>query len=161
LRGAGLKPSRLVKLAAVVLLVPLFNPYGPKLYVHVWHYLTDSELLARIQEFQSFNYHTSGAGQVIAMLLLGMIGGTLALTQKRWSHFAIAVLFTALALRSARGLPLAALVLLPIANAAITESLRRSLRRPLILRQSDAGESAIPRPLAPDPRPLLSALPEF
>src|SRR5262249_6007521 len=158
--------------------------YGPKLYVHVWHYLTDNELLSRIREFQSFDFHTSGAGQIIAMLLLGMIGGTLALTQKRPHQFAIAVVFTVLALRSARALPLAALALLPIANAAITESLRRSLRRPLVLGQGDAGESACAttldsqfgeqggagiQPARLGPRavdaakaaPLLSALPEF
>ena len=49
-----------------------------------------------------------------------MVGGTLALTQKRLHHFALAILITAMALRSARALPLSALLLLPIANAAIT-----------------------------------------
>jgi hypothetical protein len=52
-----------------------------------------------------------------------MIGGTLALTHKQWTHFAIAVIVTAMALRSARALPLAALMLLPPANAAITKTL--------------------------------------
>jgi hypothetical protein len=125
LRGAGLRGARLLRLVAVVLLVPLLNPYGPRLYSHVWHYLTDSDLLARIGEFQSFDFHTPGAGQIIATVILGMLGGTLALTQKRPHHFAIAILITAMALRSARALPLAALLLLPIANSAITRSLHR------------------------------------
>jgi len=56
-----------------------------------------------------------------------MIGGTLALTHRRLHHFVLAVLMTALALRSARALPLAALLLLPIANATITN---RQPRRP-------------------------------
>jgi hypothetical protein len=47
-----------------------------------------------------------------------VIGGTLALTQNRVHHFALAILITAMALRSARALPLCALLLLPIANAA-------------------------------------------
>jgi hypothetical protein len=47
----------------------------------------------------------------------------LALGRRRPEHFALAVLFTAVALRSARGLPLAALVLLPIANGAIAAAL--------------------------------------
>jgi hypothetical protein len=54
-------------------------------------------------------------------VLLGIIGGTLALTQGRVRHFVIAVLITALALRSARALPLSALLLLPVANAAIAQ----------------------------------------
>jgi hypothetical protein len=105
--------------ALVILLVPLLNPYGPALYTHLFRYLTDRDLLTRIGEFQSFDFHAEGAGQIIATVILGMIGGTLALTQKRYHHFAIAVILTAMGLRSARALPLCALVLLPIANAAI------------------------------------------
>ena len=56
-----------------------------------------------------------------------MIGGTLALTQRRWHHFALAMLITAMALRSARALPLCALLLLPIANAAITRGPRQRI----------------------------------
>jgi hypothetical protein len=112
------------RMLPVVLLAPLLNPYSYRLYVHVWRYLTDRELLSRISEFQSFDFHAGGAWQIIATILLGMIGGTLALTQKRWAHFAIAVAVTAMALRSARALPLCALMLLPIANAAITRALK-------------------------------------
>jgi hypothetical protein len=109
-----------LKAAAVAALAPLLNPYGPQLYTHVFRYLTDTDLLSRIGEFQSFDFHSPGAAQIIATVLLGVIGGTLALTQKRLHHFALAILITAMALRSARVLPLCALLLLPIANAAIT-----------------------------------------
>ena len=108
-----------LKAAAVAAVAPLLNPYGPQLYVHVYRYLTDSDLLSRIAEFQSFDFHSAGAAQIIATVILGVIGGTLALTQKRLHHFALAILITAMALRSARALPLSALLLLPIANAAI------------------------------------------
>src|ERR1035437_4427683 len=109
-----------LKAAAVAAVAPLLNPYGPQLYVHVFRYLTDSDLLARIGEFQSFDFHSTGAAQIVATVILGVIGGTLALTEKRLHHFALAILITAGALRSARALPLSALLLLPIANAAIT-----------------------------------------
>ena len=118
-----------LKAAAVAAVAPLLNPYGPQLYVHLFRYLTDTGLLARIGEFQSFDFHTAGAGQIVATVILGVIGGTLAMTQKRLSHFAFAILITALALRFARALPLSALLLLPIANAAITRWLR-NLRNP-------------------------------
>ena len=111
-----------LKAALVAAVAPLLNPYTWRLYVHLFRYLTDSDLLSRIGEFQSFDFHAPGAGQIIATLILGMIGGTLALTHNRLHHFVLAVLITTLALRSARALPLAALLLLPIANAAITES---------------------------------------
>jgi hypothetical protein len=112
-----------LKAAVVAAIAPLLNPYGPQLYVHVFRYLTDTDLLSRIGEFQSFDFHSAGAVQIIITVILGVVGGTLALTQKHVHHFAFAILITAMALRSARALPLCALLLLPIANAAITRFL--------------------------------------
>jgi hypothetical protein len=108
-----------LQVALVVALAPLLNPYGPALYGHVLRYLSDRELLSRIGEFQSFDFQAEGAWQIVATVILGMIGGTLALTRRRYFHFALSVGITALALRSARALPLCALVLLPVANAAL------------------------------------------
>src|SRR5260370_28847098 len=115
-----------LKAAAVAAVAPLINPYGPQLYVHVYPHLPHSDLLALIAEFQSFDFHSAGAPQIIATVILGVIGGTLALTQKRLHHFALAILITAMALRSARALPLSALLLLPIANAALTRWVGRT-----------------------------------
>ena len=111
------------RLAAIAAAAPLANPYGWRLYQHVYRYLTDSNLLARIGEFQSFDFHTAGSGQIIATVILGIAGGTLALTAGRWEHGVLALAVSALALRSARALPIAALLLLPIANRAIAEKL--------------------------------------
>lgn len=108
---------------AVAALAGLANPYGWGLYQHVYRYVTDSELLARIGEFQSFDFHTPGSGQILATVILGIAGGTLALTAGRWEHFVLAMAISAMALRSARALPLAALLLLPVANCAIAERL--------------------------------------
>jgi len=113
-----------LKAAVVSALAPLCNPYGPQLCVHVFRYLTDSDLLSRVAEFQSFDFHSPGSAQILATVIVGVVGGTLALTVGRRHHFALAILITAMALRSARALPLSALLLLPIANAAITRSLR-------------------------------------
>ena len=106
--------------ALTAAIFPLMNPYFYHLYTHVFRYLTDSELLSRIGEFQSFDFHAAGAGQIIATVILGMAGGGMALAQGRIHHFVLAVLFTAIGLRSARGLPMIALVLLPLANLSIT-----------------------------------------
>ena len=111
------------RVAALAAVAPMANPYGWGLYQHVYRYLTDSELLARIGEFQSFDFHTAGSGQILATVILGIAGGTLALTAGRWEHFLLAMAVSVLALRSARALPLAALLLLPVANCAISERL--------------------------------------
>ena len=109
--------------AAISLVAPLANPYGWHLYSHLFRYLADSALLSRIGEFQSFDFHSAGSSQIAAALLIGAAGGVLALGRRRPEHFLLAALFTFLALRSARVLPLAALVLLPLANGAITDAL--------------------------------------
>ncbi|MDQ6758799.1 MAG: hypothetical protein M3Z32_02895 [Acidobacteriota bacterium] len=104
----------------------LCNPYGLGLHAHLIEYLGDSELLDRVGEFQSFNFHVAGSGQILFMLSVSAAGGVLALTQKKVGHFLLAAVMIGAALRSARGLPLAALMLLPIANGAITDGLRRA-----------------------------------
>ena len=114
--------------AVVAAIAPLANPYGWRLYAHVFRYLTDSELLSHIGEFQSFDFHTAGSSQIIATVMLGIAGGALALAVGRPEHFTLAMLVSAMALLSARALPLAALLLLPLANGAITETLRRAGR---------------------------------
>jgi len=120
----------------ITFLAPLLNPYGHHLYTHVFGYLTDSELLSRIGEFQSFDFHAAGGGQIIATVIVAIAGGALALTQGRIHHFVLAMLFSTMGLRSARALPLVALLLLPIANASITRWLEGSARAQRFLRYS-------------------------
>jgi hypothetical protein len=123
--------------AVIAAAAPLANPYGWHLYGHVLRYVTDRELLNRIGEFQSFDFHTAGSSQIIAALLLGVAGGTLALLGGRLDHFLLAAAFSALALRTARLLPVAALVLLPIANAAISATLAKRDLLPAFRRYAD------------------------
>jgi len=118
-----------VRAVALSVVAGLASPYGWGLYRHIFDYLRDSELLGRIGEFQSFDFHADTSGQIIGGLLIGIFGGALALVRRRPEHFALAALFSAMALRSARALPLAALVLLPIANGAVSELLRDAASR--------------------------------
>ncbi len=109
--------------AALAALGSLANPYGWELHRHVYRYLTDSELLTRIGEFQSFNFHVEGAFQILLTVALAGLGAVLALGQKRLGRFLLSAALVAMALRSARALPLVALALLPLASASITEAL--------------------------------------
>jgi hypothetical protein len=104
----------------------LLNPYGWNLHRHVVQYLMNGELLDRIGEFQSFNFHAAGSAQIMIALGIAGVGGVLALAERKLAHFLLAIVFLAAALRSARALPIAALVLLPLANGAITDALRKA-----------------------------------
>ena len=88
----------------------------------------DSRLTSQIAEFQSFNFHDKDATQMAIVMALAALGGVLALTQKKLAHFLLAALFFWGGLRSARVLPLVALVILPVANSAIATALRQTAR---------------------------------
>lgn len=110
-------------IAAAALAGGFVNPYGWQLHRHVIAYLSNSELLDRIGEFQSFNFHVAGSVQILLCVGLAALGAVLALGQRNLAHFLLSAVFLALALRSARGLPLVALLLLPLANGAISKEL--------------------------------------
>ena len=119
--------------AGVSLVATLANPAGWRLHQHVIAYLTDTALLDRIGEFQSFNFHSEGSMQIVLGLAIAFAGAFAALVVKRPERFLLSILLSLGALRSARALPLAALLALPLANGSITEmlSLSRGLARPL------------------------------
>jgi hypothetical protein len=111
-------------LAALVSSVAsLVNPYRWELHRHIFSYLSDRELLQRIAEFQSFNFR--GEGSLLIMVTLGVAfsGAVFALSQRKLPHFVLGVVLAGMALRTARLLPLVALILLPLANGAITHAM--------------------------------------
>ncbi len=140
-RGASL---RFVSAGAAAAVGSLCNPYGWDLHRHVFHYVTGAELLARIGEFQTFNFHSEGAAQILLTVLLCASAAGLALGQGNFRHALLLLAMTALGLRSARGLPMLALTL-PFAAAIFTRAAGESaaLRGALVysanLRKIDAG----------------------
>jgi len=103
----------------------LVNPYGFELHTHLARYLTNIELLSRVAEFQSFNFHAAGAWQIGALVLIGVAGMVCALACGQWRRALVLLLFCATGLRSARGLPVLALAGLPLAGGAITTALNQ------------------------------------
>ena len=65
-----------------------------------------------------------GRCSITLALAIAMAGAIFSLARRRVDHFLFSALLVVTALRSARGLPLVALLSLPLANGAITESLR-------------------------------------
>jgi len=123
-RGSSARSYVLLALAALA--GTLANPNGWRLHQHVFSYLSDSQLLAHVGEFQSFNYYLDGAFPVMLALAICFAGGFAALAAQKPERFLLAMLLTALALRSTRALPVAALLLLPLANGSITAVFSRA-----------------------------------
>ncbi len=117
------RPRDYAAVAVTAAVATLVNPYGWELHVHVAHYLLNHDLLDRIGEFQSFNFHAEGALPITLALTIAMAGAVFALASRQLDHFFLSSLLVIAALRSARALPLVALLALPLANGAITQFL--------------------------------------
>jgi hypothetical protein len=123
-RGSSARSYIWIALAAS--LGTLANPNGWKLHQHVFLYLSDSRLTNQISEFQSFDFLSQGASQVMLTIAICFAGGFAALAAQKPARFLLSMLLTAVALRSVRALPVAALLLLPLANGSITAVLSRA-----------------------------------
>ena len=114
----------------------LANPYGWHLHAHILSYLRDEDLTSRVAEFQSFNFHDPDAAQVTLTMLVAASAAVLALAQKRLAQAILMALLVWGGLRSARVIPLVALLALPLANGTIAQALRSvSTLRPEIARR--------------------------
>jgi hypothetical protein len=109
----------------LALISSLVNPYGWHVHEHIIDYLRDEELLARVGEFQSFNFHLEGAMPlVIGMAVVGA-GISLNAVQGNYARAILCLVLFAGALRSARGIPLVALIGMPLALGAISRELEK------------------------------------
>lgn len=113
--------------AVLAITASVLTPFGPGLFVHVFSYLTNTELLDRVGEFQSFNFHADGSFQILLVLAISAVGGTLAAKQGRLTDAFMTAGLLYMGLRSARALPLVALIALPMACGAITSELQTGL----------------------------------
>jgi hypothetical protein len=113
-------------LALAALAGSFANPNGWRLHQHVVSYLFNSALLDQIAEFQSFDFHQAGAFRVIMALAICFAGAFTALAIRRPERFLLSLLLTVMSLRSTRVLPLAVLLVMPLANGSITAVLSRA-----------------------------------
>jgi hypothetical protein len=104
----------------------LLNPYGPALHRHLLAFTLGPELRGAIIEWEPLDFAQAGTGQILIAVALGGLGALLALRQRNIPHALAIGFLVVLGLNSARGLPVLALLGLPLANAAITRMLETS-----------------------------------
>jgi hypothetical protein len=101
----------------------LVNPYGLELHRHLLEYILRPELRGASLEWEPLDFAQAGTGQILIATALGGLGALLALRQRNLPHALVIAFLAVLGLNSARGLPVLALLGLPLANAAITRTL--------------------------------------
>src|SRR5439155_16334957 len=87
-------------------------------------YLQNDYLMDHIAEFRSFSFHLSGALYVELFLCVAVLGTIAMLRQRAFAPALLAVAMLHLSLYSARHLPTAAVLLLPLCVAALTREAR-------------------------------------
>ncbi len=130
---SALRAPRFAIAALASLLATFINPFTWHLHSHVFAYLRNTYLMDHISEFRSFNFHAPGSLYVELFLLASVAGMFAMVRQRAYGPALLAAALLHMSLYSARHLPTAAIVLLPLAATALTREAARLPRwRPFL-----------------------------
>ena len=117
--------------------VSLANPYGWKLHVHIYSYLSDRFLMDHIEEFQSPNFHGVAQKCFLALLLSAIVVLVVRRRDLPLSHSLTALLAVGSGLYASRNIPASSILLAMIAAPLV----RKSFDRPFLTRMTvvDSG----------------------
>ena len=110
-RRAALDQTRVLAITGIAAaFVTLANPYGYKLHVHIYRYLSDRFLMDHIDEFLSPNFHGLAQKSFAVMVLLAVIAAG---TRKnvRMSHLLVILFAIYTGLYAARNIPVSSILL--------------------------------------------------
>jgi hypothetical protein len=104
-------------LTALSVAATLLNPYGWRLHQHIAGYLRSSWILDNVQEFQSPSIRSESMLVFAVLLLAGVALASRALARGAWFDGGLTLIWALAALRSARHIPLFAVVAAPVVAA--------------------------------------------
>jgi hypothetical protein len=113
-------------LAGVVsLIATLCNPYGWRLYAHIYQYLSNRYLIDHIDEFQSPNFHGSSERCFAALMLIALVALAARGRRLRISQVLVVLFAVYSGLYAVRNLPISSLLLALIAGPLLAEKIPR------------------------------------
>jgi hypothetical protein len=98
------------------LLATYFNPYGWRLYTHIYQYLSNHFLIDHIDEFQSPNFHGVAERCFAALMLIALVALTARVRRVRLSEGLIVLFAVYSGLYAVRNVPVSSLLLVLIAG---------------------------------------------
>ena len=142
----GIWLKRLGLVSGLSVLASFVNPYGYKLHIHIYRYLSDRFLMNHVSEFRSPDFH-GAAQQCFAVLLLVAITALASARRKpRATHLLVILLAACSGLFAARNLPASSMLLTLIIAPLLSETV------------ANAAENAR---VAPSIRAVLSRVRRF
>jgi hypothetical protein len=118
--------ARLKQLGIVTVLcaaASFVNPYGYKLHVHVYQYLTDRFLMDHIDEFLSPNFHGIAQQCFVALLLLAVVALAARKQSPRVSEILVLLFATYSGLFASRNLPVSSILITLVAAPILSHAL--------------------------------------
>jgi hypothetical protein len=112
------------------LLASLINPYGCKLHLHVYRYLSSPWLMNHIDEFLSPNFHGVAQQCFVAILLITIVGLAVARNKPPLSRVLVLLFATYSGLYASRSLPVSSLLLTMIVAPLWTQALAEARDNP-------------------------------
>jgi hypothetical protein len=128
-RVAAKRSARQLAIAgAMALLATFVNPYGYKLWGHIYGYLGSRFYMNNIQEFLSPNFHGAAEKFFAALLLLSLVGLAVNRGRVRARHLLVILFSVYSGLYAARNIPIACILLVltttPLLSGAVEEASR-------------------------------------
>jgi hypothetical protein len=131
----GRRVRALTQAGILSALATLVNPYGFKLHVHIFRYLSNRFLMDHIDEFQSPNFHYVAQKCFAGLLLLTLLG-LVAKKGEIGTSEALLVLFTVYSgLYASRNIPVSSLLLILVIGPWLSEGMERLADRRAMFRQ--------------------------
>lgn len=107
-------------LGAASLLAAMANPFGPRLLLHIFEYLSDRGLLSSIVEFKSPDFQTFNGRLIELLLLVGVVSAGNALRRGGVVEAGLVLFWSHLTLQSERHVTLAVVAICPVAAEQLT-----------------------------------------
>lgn len=123
-RGERRKARWFLRAGLLALAASLVNPYGWEVHRHIVQFTLHPELRPGIPEWERYDFAQPNGFQLALVVAMAAAGCLLAWRQRRIQHALTMGFLLALGWNSSRGLPVLALLALPLANAAFTNALR-------------------------------------
>ena len=130
------RASTLGIVGVISLATTLVNPYGWKLHIHIYNYLSNRFLIDHIDEFQSPNFHGIAERCFAALLLITLIALAMRSRRLRLSQRLVILFAVFSGLYASRNIPVSSILLAmvtgPLLPSRVFVLRRRANRRPLI-----------------------------
>lgn len=119
---AGQRTMQLTLVALAAGVATLANPYGLRLHVHIYHYLSNRFLMDHIDEFQSPNFHGVAQRCFAGLLLIALVALGTKARRVRLSEVLVALFAVYAGLFASRNIPVSSLLLVIVVGPLLSEA---------------------------------------